>query len=162
MNCIALMKECQSQNKFRLQFYLDEAIERSDVDIVHTQIGNKIEIDPVSVKALQEFENLIPTKIDRYIDETMPVQHIWRDSFGVIQSNKSWSERRKTILKIIGINFASQYISMMIKTVDDWAKQIPIGKEVDFNFELSGITYTIISKILFGRDIENAEKFGRE
>ena len=125
-------------------------------------MGNRIEIDVASVKAQQEFENLIPTKIDRYIDETMPVQHIWRDSFGIIQSNKSWNERRKTIMKIIGINFASQYISMMIKTVDDWAKQIPIGKEVDFNFELSGITYTIISKILFGRDIENAEMFWKK
>ena len=59
-------------------------------------------------------------------------------------------------MKIVGINFASQYISMMIKNTDDWAKQLPIGEEIDLSFETSKLTFNIISKILFGRDIDKA------
>ena len=156
---IAIMQQAERENKFRMQYYIDAALERTDVDLVLTQVGNHIEIDPVSVKALEEFESLVPSKIDRYSSESMPVQRIWRDSFGMIVSNSSWSDRRKTILKIIGINFASQYITMMIKAVDDWTEKLKLNEEVNFSIELNKLAFWIISKILFGRDIEKADKF---
>lgn len=61
-------------------------------------------------------------------------------------------------MKIMGINFASQYITMMIQSTDKWAKQLPTDKEIDFSYEISLLTFDIISKILFGRDIDQAEK----
>ena len=75
-----------------------------------------------------------------------------------MQSNKRWDERRKAILKTIGINFASKYIPMMIKIVDEWIDEVSIGADLDLSFELNKITFRIITKILFGRDIDKMDK----
>ena len=119
------------------------AVERTNLDLYLIQVGSKNELYPASVKALKEFEALVPHKIDRYADQIMPIQHVCGPCFGLTRSNKSWEERRGVIMKIVGINFASQYISMMIKNTDDWAKQLPIGEEIDLSFEISKLTFGI-------------------
>ena len=73
----------------------------------------------------------------------------------VQQSDKWWEERRKVIMKAIGINFASQYIEAMINVVDEWSQEVSKGEEIDVVFEMNKITFRIISKIFFGRDIVN-------
>jgi len=57
-------------------------------------------------------------------------------------------------MKTVGINFASQYIPLMNQAVDEWILEIEINKELDFSFEMSKITFKVITKILFGKDID--------
>lgn len=73
---VALINKDQADNKFRVQSHLDMAVERPDLDLYQVQIGSKIEMYPVSVTALREFEALVPHKIDRYADQIMPLQHV--------------------------------------------------------------------------------------
>ena len=108
---------------------------------------------------MREFNRLIPEKIDRSDNQEAVLGKITPNSFGLLPSNKNWDERRKLATKTIGINFASKYIPMMISTVDEWSKNIKINESIDFTTELKRITFNIITKILFGRDIDKMDKW---
>ena len=58
----------------------------------------------------------------------------------------------------MGINFASQYIPMMIKIVDDWSRDVKFNVSLNLSNEVGKITFRIITKILFGKDIDKMEK----
>ena len=112
-----------------------------------------------SLKSINEFNKLVPEKIDRDDKKDSIISTISPNSFGLISSSKDWERRRKLVTKTIGINFASKYIQMMIETVDEWSKNIKLNEKIDFTQELNKITFNIISKILFGRDIYKIEKW---
>lgn len=95
--------------------------------------------------------------MDRADQADAPAGLIAPLSFAVIESTANWNERRKYILKIIGINYSSRYIPLMIDIVDNWAKNVKKNELIDLSFEISRITFRIFSKILFGRDIEKFE-----
>mmetsp|Transcript_5267 Transcript_5267/g.6259 ORF Transcript_5267/g.6259 Transcript_5267/m.6259 type:complete len:193 (-) Transcript_5267:109-687(-) len=138
---IALMKKCIAEGKFRFQFYIDEIIKRPNIDVIITQFGPFLMYELSSVKALNEFEKIVPDKVDRNDDKGLFVQNIVGNSFALMRSKNDWNDRRKAIMKTIGINFASQYISLMIETVDSWAKTVSIGAEIDLTLELNRITF---------------------
>ena len=151
---IAEIVEYQKQNKFILYNSIETVIENPNYDIKLVQFGPDTTFDMLTVKALKEFESLIPNKIDRFDHKNFPADNISPNSFGVARSNKDWDIRRKTILKTMGINFASQYIPMMMKTVDDWSKEVKFNVSLDLSKEMGIITFRIITKILFGNDID--------
>ena len=48
---------------------------------------------------------------------------------------------------------------MMIEIVDQWAKSVPENKEIDFTIEANRLSFRIITRILFGRDIDKMGKW---
>ena len=109
--------------------------------------------------SINELNKMIPEKIDSSESSHAVLGKIVPKSLGVLPSNKNWDERRKLATKTVGIGFASKYIPLMIQTVDNWAKNVKIGEKIDFTLELNRITFNIITKILFGRDIDKMEKW---
>jgi len=154
---IVIINKNEQENKFKMQHYIDDVKSKPDTDIYISQFGPVTLYEICSPKAFDEFERLVPEKIDRNDQEGTPIGYIAPRSFGVIESTANWNERRKFILKAIGINYASKYIPLMIETVDKWAKSVKKHESIDLNFEMNRITFGIITRILFGRDIENME-----
>ena len=108
---------------------------------------------------MDELRKLVPTKVDRYDHSGFVIKNLASNSFGLSPSNKNWDNRRKLATKTIGINFASKYIPTMIQTVDEWSENIKIGEKIDLTVELNRITFRIITKILFGKDIHKMEQW---
>ena len=132
--------------------------ENPDLDLYFVQNLNMMFVNTCSLRAIDEFNKLIPEKIDRHDHTGMQIVNIAPNSFGLMSSTPNWNERRKLATKTIGINFASKYIPMMVQTVDEWSKNIKTEENLDLTIELKRITFKIITKILFGRDINKMEK----
>ena len=153
---ISVLKN-EKENKFRNQESIDWALFMPDSDFIFAQLGPQSFIYVCSKKALDEFEKYIPEAIDRHNHEGLLLANFSPKAMSLLPSNKSWDERRKHILKIIGINFASKYIPMMNQIVDDWIKEVKIGENYDLTGEINKITFRIIAKMLFGRDIDKMD-----
>lgn len=92
-------------------------------------------------------------KIDRFYHTLSPVAFITGDSFSVIPNNQNWFNRRKATMKILALNYVSKYIPMMIECADEVISNLKVGQTYEIKREISKITFKIITKILFGRDI---------
>ena len=79
----------------------------------------------------------------------------------MIEAMINGNKRRDTFLKEIGVNFSSRFIPMMIETAAERSKKWQKGKTYDLLSEMTDITFTIISEILFGKsvlwEIENSK-----
>ena len=133
---------------------IDAVLENPNIDIKLVQLGPISKFDIWSVKAMREFEAFVPHKIDRHNHKGLPTGNLAPESFGILRSTKGWDERRKVILRTMGINFASQYIPMIIQTVDNWARDVKFNVSLNLSNEMGKITFRIITKILFGKDID--------
>ena len=148
----------QNENKFKFQHYIEIAQKKPYLDFYLVQLAQFQYVLLCSIKSFNEFEDLLPSKIDRHNHEGHLLKNVLDKSFSLLPSNSNWNERRKVVMKTIGINFASQYIQLMISIVDDWAKNLPKDTELDLNFELNKITFNIMTRILFGRDFDIINK----
>ena len=75
-------------------------------------------------------------------------------SFSSGKSNKSWKLRRDACNKTMGFNFASKYLPLMLKALDDRINTWENEQWLNFNKEISGVSFEIISQILFGNDFQ--------
>ena len=156
---VGLFIKYEREDKYRFYFEIENILQNPNIDFNICQSADIFFFDVVSNKAKTEVEALIPHKIDRSDHEGFFLKELMHNSFGVLPSNKQWDERRKFYIRTLGINFASQYIELMINTVDNWAKNLPADKVLDIGFEMSRVTFRIISKILFGRDLDKMKKW---
>ena len=154
---IALIVQNENNNKFRRQIFIDLGMQKPHLDFYIFQPGPITLFSLVSIQAFDEFEKLMPHKIDRHDHREFPFVDIVEGSFALNQSNEDWDERRKTIMKTIGINYASKFIPLMIQTVDKWLVGVKKNESINITIEMQKITFKIISIILFGSDIENME-----
>ena len=79
-------------------------------------------------------------------------------SFTQLKTNKEWQERRQAFFRLMGINFMSRFIPMIISKFEERSKTWKIGEFMNFYKEASSITFNIIVTILFGEKIHT--KFG--
>ena len=108
---------------------------------------------------MDEFEKLVPLKIDRDDNEGLPVGNLISGSLGISLSDEKWTQRRKEMGKLIGTSLISQHIPLMIETMDKYIEQSPLDQETNLTELFSKITFEIITKIFFGKDItEGLEK----
>ena len=78
---------------------------------------------------------------------------------GSTKSDDKWNTRRKEMTKIIGMNFCSKHIPMMIETMDKHLEVRPLNEEIDLTELLTVVAFDIIAKIFFGQDIiDNMDK----
>lgn len=155
---IGVVLQNEKENKFRLYHVIENAMVHKDMDINFTQSGDITAYKLCSIKSLSEMTKLVPEKVDRNNHKDMFLDVVTPNSIMIIPSNQNWDVRRKTVMKTIGINFASQYIQLTIETVDEWIKNVNLDKDLDLSFEVSLIDFNIISKIMFGTDIDKMEK----
>ena len=106
-----------------------------------------------STKAVREFSKQYLTKIDRndYMLNRV-IGKIFYDSFIARKSDANFKERRETVMKTLGINFASRYIPMLIENLDNGLKEIDLNEEIDFTYAISRIGFDFIWKLLFGKN----------
>jgi cytochrome P450 len=108
-----------------------------------------------SSQACEEFLKLIPTKIDRFANHLKHFGRITKGAVDQIPSNSNWKQRRDRIMKIMGVNFSSKYLPLMIQALENKSKNWVIGQYIDFTSEMTFITFDIITQILFGKDIKD-------
>ena len=156
---IKVINENLKHKKWKMQNWVDDVIEGKQADLRLFQIGNESNIHIVSTKALEEFEKAVPHFIDRGGNESLPIGRLFPGNYGHSKSTENWKQRRKDIATAIGMNKASKYIKMMIEIFDQEFKKVPINQKVDFTDVLSQVTFLIITKIFFGKDI--IEKIGK-
>ena len=131
------------------------AIQDNHFDFYVFQQGANTFVNVLSIKALSEFELLLPEKIDRHNQKGgFPVGKIVNGSFAISESTKEFHERRKEASKAIGINHISQYIPLMIETTDEWIKTVKRNEKIDLSFEIMKIVFKFITKMLFGSDVD--------
>ena len=150
---IAVFLDNMKQNKFAAEHYRTHGFNKVG-DVQFALIGNKEFYLMSSLKAIQEFYDKIPMDIDR--------GQIMQDSISKITltngletkvSNQNWKIRRTTFTKKIAINHSSKYIPIMVEQIKNFKDNVKIGSVVDFSAEAPQIMFFIISKILFGKDL---------
>mmetsp|Transcript_30782 Transcript_30782/g.35193 ORF Transcript_30782/g.35193 Transcript_30782/m.35193 type:complete len:88 (-) Transcript_30782:134-397(-) len=87
-----------------MYFYIDTALAYPDADLYVAQLGPFTIFEMCSAKAFEEFEALVPAKIDRHDHKGLPLERMGAGIFPLIQSHANWSERRKFIMKTLGVN----------------------------------------------------------
>ena len=55
--------------------------------------------------------------------------------------------------RLIGINFCSTHIPVMLQTVDKHINDSPVNEEISLTRLLTKVTFDIIMKVFFGQDI---------
>ena len=106
-----------------------------------------------TAKAMEDFQKLVPTKIDRWGHQ---IKHFGRIASGAVDQIKSsteWKKRRDAILHTIGINLSSRYIPMVIEKLDALSESWKENEFINFSHEITSLTFDIITMILFGKDV---------
>ena len=155
---LAIWNQNDARGNGKFQHFIDEALSEKGYDIRLTQLGPESVIDVCSVKALDEFEKLVPSKIDRYHHRGLPIGYFLKGSLAVTRSTENWSIRRKEMIKKLAINNCSKYIPMMIEIVDKNIQNTPTNHEIDIIQFFSRITIEAVTKIFFGQSITEKMK----
>jgi cytochrome P450 len=159
----SLQKRRENQ-EYQFYDYIDTAL-KSNCDVKVQLLGQKHSFQIMSIKGMQEMISMWPDKIDRHTGEWTPVWYILRNTFLMTPSSKNWQQRRNAATRLIGMNNLSKYVPMMIKEVDRVMKRYEEGKSFSYEGKDTNLTvlikemsFGIICKILFGRDILDLEK----
>lgn len=151
---ITLMIENEQNGKGWYNHWIEEVIEDPEIDFRLLQVTNVSILEFCSLRALDEAEKLIPFKIDRHTHEFDPIGKLMAGSFVVSKSSEGWEQRRKFIMKQIGLNNCSQYTKLMYDEFDKALKEVKVGQEIDMTDFFSKIAFGIFSIIFFGSKIK--------
>ena len=75
-----------------------------------------------------------------------------------METNSESNKRRKLIMEKIANFLDSNFALMVTKTADEWINNLTSKEKVDIGFEIRKITYRIMTKILWGKDIQKLGK----
>ena len=73
---IAVVKSNEKEKKGKFHHFIQESLQNKNHDIRVTQLAAYTIIDVCSVQALDEFEKLVPNKIDRSLTVGFPLHNI--------------------------------------------------------------------------------------
>ena len=149
----------QKENKSKFHHFIDESLENRQFDLRLLIVGSLVFLDVCSIQALDELERLIPSVIDRDEMKGLPLGNLIGGSVAGTRSDEKWVRRRKEMAKLIGLGCCSRHVPMMIETMDKYFEEVPLNQEIDITKLFTRITFEIITKIFFGKDItENMDK----
>ena len=115
-------------------------------------------LQPVSSQAHREFSNLVPKSIDRY-PELRSIGQMMSRAFGNIKTNEEFYHRKKAFFKLLSFNRSSSYIPMMVEGLERMtAKWVENKVSVDVIPELFRQNFSVLTRILFGRDTDEVMK----
>ena len=139
--------EWERTNKYRFKRIIDLALEDKEYDFYLFQHGEESRIEILSINALNEFEKLIPHKIDRHDHGNgVAIGNIIRGSFITDETSKEYNEMRKEVIKSIGTNNISQYIPLILDSVDEWTLNVKRNESINLSYEISKVVFSIITK----------------
>lgn len=102
------------------------------------------------------FLNLVPSKIDRGDELNLLLAKITHGEGVFIERySEDWKDKRMVFMHELGINYASQFIPIMIQSISEFKDSLKVGDQIDFTEASKKISFSIISKILFGTDIDS-------
>ena len=116
---VALVEENHTNGRNKIQHFFETADKLKNTDMRLVQYGDMSILGMCSVKAVEQLEALIPSKVDIYNHHEFPIANIAPGLFIFNRTNDDTLNRRKTLMKLLGFNKVSQYIPVMITTVDD-------------------------------------------
>lgn len=105
-----------------------------------------------SRKALEEFINYQPTKIDK-MEGARGVPKFITESFANKRTTKLSIERRKNLTKWLHLNNTSSYIGNMISCCEDFVKDLKEGQKYDAMHMMNILAFNIFTQIFFGDDV---------
>jgi cytochrome P450 len=110
------------------------------------------------IERMKEFQELIPKFVDwdgRNDYGVSPARYFEAESLVDIRSGDltNFKTRRGSFVKVIGINFASRFIPMVAAEFKKINSRWTTGKTLDMVEESHEISFSIITKALFGYDI---------
>ena len=143
----------ETENKYRFWHLMQVKLDNPNWDIRVTYSGSQPLFLIYSAKAWEEFHKLVPTKIDRQANHLKHFGRITRGGIEQIRSSKSWKQRRDLLMKTMAVNFSTRYIHSMVESFEQISKSWTSENEINLNEEMSKISFSIITKILFGEDI---------
>ena len=150
----AVAEELVNQNKFMCYNYKAQSIEKVG-DVWLCFFGSDHVFYMHSAQAIQELYDNIPKNIDRGQLMLLFISKLSQNGIEVSPSSENWKERRTTFTKLIGINHSSKYIPIMVSQMQEMKDNLKKEDYIDFSTESSRILFTIISKIIFGKDLSN-------
>lgn len=153
MHEMNLMNDKFKQNKYKWSFYLDYVEKGKDIHLSH--FGYMRIFDLMTARAFDDFDKNIPDNIDKFTD--LQELSFAKTFFGAVMhmpTNKDWQTRRAAFTKVIGLNFSSRYISLMLEHAKILMDRWEAGTKLDFIPTMYKLTLTVISSILLGNDFD--------
>lgn len=144
--------EAEKKGSVFYEFLMNQSQIFKGYDMVFLLFGTDPILEVVSHQAQKEFDKLVPTKIDRMKYELM-ITKMALDGFGNTPTSDYLLLRKKTYLKSLNINVASQYIPDIIENLEEQVNSWKSGGTYDFFDEMNHLMFTIFQTILLGKDI---------
>jgi len=132
---------------------IEYALNLKGVDLRVSTMGRLIIVNLFSAKAIKEFQEKCPGFIDRRSIANTSFGKMFPGSALHLRSTEHWQKRREMLMKEIGINQASRFIPCILDAIGSKVKQWKVGKSYDLLDEIADATFTIISVILFGKNV---------
>ncbi|CAI2362619.1 unnamed protein product [Moneuplotes crassus] len=141
-------------NQGRVHYYekMQKATEMKGKDLRMKFEGYSPLILIQSIKALEEFARLVPSKIDRF-NTGRGLSKVLIGTFLFERSIKRTMMRRKILTSFLSLNSSSRHIPVMMIYTIEILKPLKQGQSYDF-IELANIlTFNIFTSVLFGDDM---------
>ncbi|CAI2366632.1 unnamed protein product [Moneuplotes crassus] len=149
-----VVERMKKENKFMSYYLMEDGVKNSEMDIRVVFSGKQPYFLLTSCRAFKEFRDLCPKDIDRWDHSSKSFGRMCVGSLDQIRSNQDWKQRRDAIMKVIGINFSSRFIPLMIRKIKENTNAWKQNEEIDLSKEMQSTTFAIITEILFGIDIK--------
>lgn len=152
---IANWNENVAKGQGVMYHYIKEVAENPETDFRLFQLGERIILDVVSFRAMDEFDKHVPHKIDRFEPPYTVVGNMFPKSFVLSKGNDYVNKRKKATIDFLEINRASKYIPKIIDSVDTFIKPLKPGQKVDFGHLGKLISFDNLSRRLLGDDYKD-------
>ena len=156
---MALAIQRAKEKKYILGYMEEYLKQEPKFDVYLAQYGDAILYHICSLKAHEELLKLIQTKVDRQENCDSTIIKLGGGSFTLQKSTDKQRERRNQLTKIVGFNNISRFIPLMIELTDRILSQLKVGEEIELDYSLQKITLYVISKVVFGEDIDVSKEF---
>ena len=116
-----------------------------------------VTVNLCSHKAVSQFKQLCPNKIDRSDFEKRMYGKMYATSFDKIRFSNEWKKRQQLFFKHGNIKNPSVVIPIMIEQLEQRINSWDVDKEIEFVDEFGDMTSKVICTTLFGSQFLSAE-----
>ena len=121
-------------------------------DFVLLQLGIPV-MHAVTPEAVEEAIQKVPLYIDRNSESRVLNWLAPRSAF-FNRSSSDWKRKRENASRTIQFNKASRHVPLMFEEATTAAATWTTQPQVELKSAISDITFSVISKILFGKDLD--------
>ena len=140
-----------------LHHYIREVAENPDTDFRLMTLGERSILEITSPEAMDEFEKLVPDKVDRGEPKQTALANMMPTAFNMIRSTDYMNKRKNATVAFLGMNKVSSYIPKMIESVDTYVQPLKKGEEANFGTLSKLITFEIMGTQLLGYDYKSID-----